>query len=104
MTIRAGGGVAGRGGGAGRGAGGREDGAAVCGCGAARPRAPRTFLRMLEITPINTMAIQMSAPMPCTIRPYLGGCVWPASGGGPPSTLPPIASRMPVSACRFFRR
>ena len=90
--------------GAGRGGGG---GAIVVGlgcrgapCRAACARC--ACFRIDEITPITTRMIQMIPPMSCMIyRAGGGGCV---VSGGVPSTLVPIASRIPVSACRFLSR
>jgi hypothetical protein len=70
-------------------------------CGAFCARERLMLRRMLEITPMRTIASQMMAPRSCIdYRGGCGGCV--TSGGPPPSTLLPIESRMPVSACRFL--
>ena len=79
--------------------------AICCGAGARCARARCMFFRMLETTPIRTIAIQMIEPMSCieAYRPGDGGCGgWFRSEEAPPSTLLPMESRMPVSACRFL--
>ena len=79
-------------------------GGAGAGAGRTCARRARCALRrMLEITPTRTTMTQMIAPMSCIA--YLGGCGGcVTSGEPPPSTLFPMESRMPVSACRFLRR
>ncbi len=100
--------IANRDGAAGGGTGiGARTGAGV-GAGASRARcafrARIALRRMLEITAMTTTMIQTIPPMSCI--DYLGGCGGGCvtSGDVVPSTLLPIESRMPVSACRFLRR